>query len=1696
MNQIDIQAARILSILLLLGLADAAPAFPPDWSSRWKAVRDEGVSIRRTDGGALEVDGTPRKHVYLVGGEELSDLAVTAKVKFLRADDKYSGFSIYLRWRGEVWGQRDGFWVYLRPKYRSLYMAKVHDGRLEKGFPKHVKAKRPASTPLGEWLTLRCEARGRSLKVFLNGEEHLAVKDDGMFPILRGRMAFGVGDSHVVVAELTQENLAESARLPAASYTYATAPNRGDPDRSVLTDARVNPREEQAFWRMLGARPEITFDLGQERFVERAVLRGISSPAVNISSAEIQGSVSGKQWTTLAVLQNKDGRRAAAEHEVAGEVRGIARYIRLLLNRPAADQDVVLAEVEFYGRTPTEADRASVGAKAYAIGPELPATSEAQRADAHYWYLASDTMRVAIDRVHGLVAGVWNGERSTKCIERLPDRYYLVSRSGDGEATEYEDAVTNVLEERLTEGVLSVRCTNAKLPDVVIEKAYSLSTDGRRLVTRVAFRTLSQARDRFLTHATGGVLVEDFRRDGVYMGCDRGLGARLFANDVNVPRQVGALGARNSKTVILQRYDLGWGLAQYRHKVNDRYCRPLTSRWHEKENHPPVYLPNGWEMGLATLHLAPDEAASTETHLALYNGRQIDFYRMYRHLPEVRSAYDAVKRPDWVRDLKTSCSVALNPLCADLTGPLLPVRRTLQMTETGCLWSLKHIHGVWGEWFSEGVMTNGYGARLDTQWLKQYIDAARDLSPRVKLGVYTWAWAVHPHSKVFKEHPDWFITRDRNGQVFNAYSNMVLNHARRFGINESMDELMDQFARIMRDFRGDFFYLDGGGGGQNLIDWEHLGCDQDYHYEELYRRIREVSRACGPDRAVWFNARTGPYWDIGYYEGIDRMLHASTWRDSADGLSAVKIRQVFDPGQVVVPLYWRPPTLPFFSNYCIGLGITPSAPLGSDQQLKKLPFIEAAYETRSMQWVEADLDPDWRVDPSTEIEAYALKHGRAAVISVIDHRESGSTSATISADVAKLGLDRGKPIHAWVYAARDIRESWPALPEAVRRRLYRETGWGLDLAGRLLRVETFDRPDARLTVTVPTEPQVLRMVFLSHSSAGVFAVAGLRTHFCCPDNLGAWAEATPTADGRSLHVRAHAPSRGAELAVLSPKGKMPAERQSIRRFRVGDRWLGVLSLAAGAQDTKVALQDEPKLRTADLAVRCPTTVKAGGRLVLGLPDAATKALVSVWRQDVLLYVDEPSVSQGAVGIEVPKHAHEGDVVLRVVARLGDRARAPMSAGQTRVRIADTQQPELTPVYLPRTGPKRRQAAVGRRVRDIEVLRTATASHDGYDGEHFAYADADKLTIGGGSVDAPRSRYGYGFGGIELRNARVLTLRITSTFHDAWTFYRGRVSFKPRYTTTFAGLMVDYATGQGYTHRAALGLGLLNPKRTTHRPEWGAAKAPDAFVSLGNMLFERKETVCTIDLARWAPAGWNGSCWITAGADNVLPSRRVMVEILENADSPAGKTILKGESLGDLYKMRTHRVRRVPRPPVIDGKLEPDVWQRSHAAEGFRALGRLGRSKQETRAWLAYDDGNLYVAFECGETEKEQLNTAAKKLWNQDAVDLALDVDGDRGDFHQIIVNCRNERAQFDQGTGGRKREWQIRTACHSDGDTWCVEMAMPFAEIRVAPKKGTKWTGNFVRYRPYPPVHEILTWSPIPGDSLLEPKRFGEYVFE
>ena len=55
--------------------------FGVEWTEQWTKVSATGeAAVTRHDDAALELDATPKKHVWYFGGEEMHDFAVSAKV--------------------------------------------------------------------------------------------------------------------------------------------------------------------------------------------------------------------------------------------------------------------------------------------------------------------------------------------------------------------------------------------------------------------------------------------------------------------------------------------------------------------------------------------------------------------------------------------------------------------------------------------------------------------------------------------------------------------------------------------------------------------------------------------------------------------------------------------------------------------------------------------------------------------------------------------------------------------------------------------------------------------------------------------------------------------------------------------------------------------------------------------------------------------------------------------------------------------------------------------------------------------------------------------------------------------------------------------------------------------------------------------------------------------------------------------------------------------------------------------------------------------------------------------------------------------------------------------------------------------------------------------------------------------------------
>ncbi len=180
-------------------------------------------------------------------------------------------------------------------------------------------------------------------------------------------------------------------------------------------------------------------------------------------------------------------------------------------------------------------------------------------------------------------------------------------------------------------------------------------------------------------------------------------------------------------------------------------------------------------------------------------------------------------------------------------------------------------------------------------------------------------------------------------------------------------------------------------------------------------------------------------------------------------------------------------------------------------------------------------------------------------------------------------------------------------------------------------------------------------------------------------------------------------------------------------------------------------------------------------------------------------------------------------------------------------------------------------------------------------------------------------------------------------------------------------------------------------------------------------------------------------------------------------------------------------------PKIDGQLDDNIWKRAQKVTLGHRLGTDKPPTQWTTAQVAYDNENLYIAFDCREDRMDLLRIAHKDpsapVWQDDCVEVFIqpDVSGQPSYYFHAVVNPL--------GVGwddyGYHSRW--RSSAHRGEKGWTVEMAIPFATIGAkSPKRGDCFGINFNREER---AHsETTSWAPVRG-GFHEPDRFGRIVF-
>jgi len=184
--------------------------------------------------------------------------------------------------------------------------------------------------------------------------------------------------------------------------------------------------------------------------------------------------------------------------------------------------------------------------------------------------------------------------------------------------------------------------------------------------------------------------------------------------------------------------------------------------------------------------------------------------------------------------------------------------------------------------------------------------------------------------------------------------------------------------------------------------------------------------------------------------------------------------------------------------------------------------------------------------------------------------------------------------------------------------------------------------------------------------------------------------------------------------------------------------------------------------------------------------------------------------------------------------------------------------------------------------------------------------------------------------------------------------------------------------------------------------------------------------------------------------------------LERQNNAIALITEKDMSPADLKKKMIKAV-KTNVPPIIDGKLDDKIWQEIKPQSKF--IDKDGKtSGVGTLFRVAWDDENLYLAFECKDNFPDQLKTDAeveKDVMKDDCVVFLLQPNMKNKRHFQMALTAAGVRFDQKDYDYSFAPTWQAVTKIGTKG--WTAEIAFPFKALEATPESGEKWGANFCR---------------------------------
>ena len=178
-----------------------------------------------------------------------------------------------------------------------------------------------------------------------------------------------------------------------------------------------------------------------------------------------------------------------------------------------------------------------------------------------------------------------------------------------------------------------------------------------------------------------------------------------------------------------------------------------------------------------------------------------------------------------------------------------------------------------------------------------------------------------------------------------------------------------------------------------------------------------------------------------------------------------------------------------------------------------------------------------------------------------------------------------------------------------------------------------------------------------------------------------------------------------------------------------------------------------------------------------------------------------------------------------------------------------------------------------------------------------------------------------------------------------------------------------------------------------------------------------------------------------------------------------------------------------KPPVIDGKLDDDVWKSAAQFKDFYQWRPSDSSPASARTEVlaGYDSRFIYFAFHAYDDPAKVRATVAKRdnIFDDDVVGLLLDTFNDKRRAYELFFNPFGIQQDGFLTEGGND-DFSVDIVMESKGtlteDGFTVEVAIPFKSLRYEAGQGKLWGFHVLRMIKHA-NGETDSWMPISKDN-------------